>query len=63
MVDESTGKNKNDETIKDKRRKLQDLHLELMVFRADLHDLEKTASRMNNESMKLYEELEDMLDG
>ena len=59
MTDES----KDDEKLKAKQAKLQDLHRELMIFRGELNELEKTFSRMNNESMKLYEEIEDMLDG
>jgi len=54
---------KKEITIADKTKKLQDLHKEVMSFRADLSEMEKTMSRLNNESIMLHNDIEDMLDG
>ena len=43
------------------REQVQDLIRKLVVFREDLHDLEKTFSRLNNESDELSEKLDGML--
>lgn len=56
-------KKKKQDTLTEKQKNLQELHRELLLFRGELNDLEKTLSRLNNESIKLYEDIEDMLSG
>lgn len=48
--------------LREKREQIQKLVRELMVLRSDLNDLEKTFSRLRNESIGLYEKLNEMLD-
>ena len=45
----------------DEKEKLQNFIRQLIVFREDLHDLEKTFSRLRNESEELYLKLEKKL--
>jgi len=44
------------------RKRIQDLLRQLIILREDLHELEKTFSRLNNESIELYSKLSNLLD-
>jgi len=63
MSEADEKENKKQEYIHEKQTKLQDLHKEVMIFRSELCEMEKTMSRLNNESITLHNELEDMMDG
>lgn len=47
---------------REQKEQIENLIRKLMVLRADLNDLEKTFSRLQNESIGLYEKLDNMLD-
>ena len=48
--------------MSEKREQIEKLSRALVVLRADLHDLEATFSRLQNETVDLYEKLDGMLD-
>jgi len=48
--------------LQEEREQLQNSIRQLIVLREDLHDLEKTLSRLQNESMELYNKLNEKLD-
>jgi len=61
--EEEQVKEKAEKLVLEKRKKLQELHQQLITFRGELNELEKTLSRINNESIMLHNDIEDMLDG
>ena len=63
MSEASEEEKKKQKCLHEKQAKLQDLHKEVMLFRGELSELEKTMSRLNNESITLHNEIEDMMDG
>jgi len=48
--------------LQEEREQIQKILRELMVLREDLNELEKTFSRLGNETVELYKKLDGMLD-
>ena len=47
----------------EEREQIQNMLRELLVLQGDMNELEKTFSRIKNESIELYEKLNGMLNG
>jgi len=48
--------------LREEREEVQKLLRQLMVLRADLNEVAKTLSRLQDETIELYQKLDDKLD-
>ena len=48
--------------LREEREEVQKLLRQLMVLRADLNEVTKTLSRLQDETIELYQKLDDKLD-